>query len=290
MRAFLTILLCASCASTPIERLDPEQVLGFQRVEPPTAVEPVASKVLLERLQRFVEVGERTRAEVPRGAPMPPAHALAWREVLADVETLTGASSTALDVVRSRLWLQTALEADGARFGDVPNDVAVHAQRTVSTLTMKLVTMTRGHRPLRANPATFGWPIDPVVVTSGYGHRTHPIHGDYRFHEGIDLEASRSQPVYAVAPGVVAFAGWNAGHGKQVELQHDPHLASRYSHLAAWSIQPGAVVRKGDVIGWAGKTGSATGIHLHFELRRDGESLDPEDALPRPDGAVMVSR
>jgi murein DD-endopeptidase MepM/ murein hydrolase activator NlpD len=89
---------------------------------------------------------------------------------------------------------------------------------------------------------------------------------------------------------VVAFAGWNAGHGKQVELQHDPHLASRYSHLAAWSIQPGAVVRRGDVIGWAGKTGSATGIHLHFEVRRDGASLDPEDALPRPDRAVMVSR
>lgn len=290
MRSFLLLGLCASCASAPVERLAPEEVLGVRRVEAKAAPEPVASTVLLERLQRFVELAEQTRGAVTRGAPMPAAHAAAWLEVLSDVEALTGPSSTTLDVVRARLWLQTALEADGARFGDVPNEVAVRAQRTLSELAMRLVTLARGNRPVKANPATFAWPVDPVVITSGYGHRTHPIHGDYRFHEGIDLEASRSQPVYAVGPGVVAFAGWNAGHGKQVELQHDPHLSTRYSHLAAWSVQPGALVRKGDVIGWAGKTGSATGVHLHFELRRDGASLDPEETLPRPDGVVVVNR
>ena len=283
----LTITVVAACASAPVERLSAEAVLGAPRREGQL---PVASAALLARLQRFVNDADRTRTESPRGAPMPAPLAESWRSVLEDVDALTARDASALDLVRARLWLQTAFEADGARFGDVPNDVATHAQQTLATLTMKLMTMTRGGRQLHANPATFGWPIDPVVVTSPWGHRTHPIHGDYRFHAGVDLEASRAQPVYAVAPGVVAFAGWNSGHGKQVELQHDPHLATRYSHLSGWSVQPGEIVKRGDVIGWAGKTGTATGVHLHFELRRDGEPLDPEAELPGPGSTVMVAR
>ncbi len=285
----LLLLFAGGCASAPVERLDPAEVLGAPRVDPAPRLDPQASKALLERLQHFVESGERVRQEVPRGAPMPAAHAQAWLRVLDDVDLLTGPSSTPLDVVRARLWLQTALEADGARFGDVPDLVAGRAQRTVASLTMKLIATSRGNRPLHANVATFTWPVEPVVVTSGYGHRTHPIHGDYRFHAGVDLETARAQPVTAAGPGIVAFAGWNAGHGKQVEVQHDAHLSSRYSHLTAWAVQPGETVKRGDLLGWAGKTGTATGIHLHFELRRDGESIDPEDELPRPN-AIMVAR
>ncbi|MDP3232546.1 MAG: M23 family metallopeptidase [Myxococcales bacterium] len=284
---FLLFGVLASCASAPAERLSAEEVLGAPRRKETL---PVASAELLARLQHFVEDADRTRNQTPRGAAMPAPLAEAWRSVLEDVDALTKRNPSALDLVRARLWLQTAFEADGARFGDVPTDVASHAQQTLATLTMKLVTLTRGGRQLRANPATFSWPVDPVVVTSPWGHRNHPIHGDYRFHAGVDLEATRAQPVYAVAPGIVAFAGWNSGHGKQVELQHDPHLATRYSHLSGWSVHPGEVVKRGDVIGWAGKTGTATGVHLHFELRRDGEPLDPETELPGPGGTLMVTR
>ncbi|MBL8918317.1 MAG: M23 family metallopeptidase [Myxococcaceae bacterium] len=280
--------IMVACASAPVERLAPEDVLGA-RARPPTR-EPVASAELLERLQRFVEGAERMRDATPRGAPMPDAHVTAWVAVLSDVEALTGRQASALDLVRARLWLQTAIEADGARYGDVPLEVASHSQRTLAALTMKLVKLSRGNRPLKARPETFVWPVEPVVVTSPWGHRTHPVHGDYRFHAGVDLEANRAQAVYAAGPGVVAFAGWNSGHGKQVELQHDPHLASRYSHLSGWAVQPGDVVKRGDVIGWAGKTGTATGVHLHFELRRDGESLDPEAELPGPGGGLVVTR
>jgi len=283
----LLLVVFASCAAAPVERLSVEAVMGAPRRE---ARPLVASAALLERLQAFVGRADAARAQTPRGSPMPAALAEDWRVVLEDVDALTSKNASALDLVRARLWLQTALEADGARFGDVPMDVATRAQHTLAALTLKLVTLTRKGRPLRANPAAFSWPVDPVVVTSPWGHRTHPVHGDYRFHAGVDLEADREQPVYAVAPGVVAFAGWNSGHGKQVELQHDPHLATRYSHLSGWSVQPGEVVKRGDVIGFAGKTGTATGVHLHFELRRDGESVDPETELPGPGGAFMVER
>lgn len=282
------LLLLQACAAAPVERIAAESVLGTPRRAREPA--PVGSQALLERLQAFVTVADRAREETPRGAPMPETLASAWRGVLDDVEALTGKGASTLDLVRARLWLQTALEADGARFGDVPGDVATRAQRTLAGLTLRLVALSRNGRRPRANPATFAWPVDPVVVTSPWGHRTHPIHGDYRFHAGVDLEATPSQPVYAVSSGVVAFAGWNSGHGKQVELQHDEHFATRYSHLAGWSVRPGDVVRRGDVIGWAGRTGTATGVHLHFELRRDGEALDPEAELPGPSGALMVSR
>jgi murein DD-endopeptidase MepM/ murein hydrolase activator NlpD len=282
----LMLGVLASCASAPVERLSAEEVLGAPRREQAL---PVASADVLERLHHFVDDADRVRSQTLRGAAMPAPLAASWRGVLEDVDTLTTRKPSVLDLVRARLWLQTALEADGARFGDVPADIANHAQQTLATLTMKLVTMTRRGRQLRANPATFNWPVDPVVVTSPWGHRTHPIHGDYRFHAGVDLEATRAQPIYAVAPGIVAFAGWNSGHGKQVELQHDPHLSTRYSHLSGWSVHPGEVVKRGDIIGWAGKTGTATGIHLHFELRRDGEPLDPEAELPGL-GSLMVTR
>lgn len=222
---------------------------------------------------------------------MPPLLASAWLVVVEQVETFTAQpAATALDLVRARLWLQTALEADGARFGDVPADVAVRAQRCLANLTLTLAARTRGRRLPTADPATFSWPVEPVVVTSPFGDRLHPVHGEVRFHAGVDLEAARAQPVTAAAAGVVAFAGWNSGHGKQVELQHDAHVSTRYSHLAAWAVQPGDTVKRGDLIGWAGKTGTATGVHLHFELRRDGEAIDPEAELPGPGAGMMVWR
>ncbi len=245
----------------------------------------MANEVLLERLQAFVAQAEQARAATPRGAPMPESLSVAWGAILGDVERLTRTTPSTLDLVRARLWLQTALEADGAQFGDIPPLVAVEAQKTLAQVTRRLIEKTRGKRLAAANPATFQWPVEPVIVTSPWGHRTHPVHGDYRFHSGVDLEALRAQAVYAAGPGIVAFVGWNAGHGKQVELQHDPHLSTRYSHLSGFAVRAGDVVRRGDVIGWAGRTGTATGVHLHFELRRDGEPLDPEAELPGPGAA-----
>ncbi len=269
-----------ACATAPIERIPAEEVLGLPR--PVGLSEHDASGPLLESLQHFGEVSEELRRQTPRGAAMPPAQADAWAALLTDVDRFLRRDPTVLDLVRARLWLQTQLEADGGRYGDVPAEVALRAQRTVAELTFKLVTLQRGRRLARVSPTSLSWPLEPVVVTSPWGHRTHPIHGDYRFHAGVDLEATRSQPVTAAGPGVVAFAGWNSGHGKQVEVQHDEHLSTRYSHLQAWAVRAGAVVKRGDLIGWAGMTGTATGVHLHFELRMDGEAIDPEVELQGP--------
>ena len=81
---------------------------------------------------------------------------------------------------------------------------------------------------------------------------------------------------------MVIFSGWNGAHGKQVELQHDAHVSTRYSHLQTILVEAGQTVRQGDIIGLLGETGMVTGPHLHFELRLDGEAVDPEARLPRP--------
>ena len=82
--------------------------------------------------------------------------------------------------------------------------------------------------------------------------------------------------------GVVVRSGWNGNYGKQIELQHDAHLATRYGHLLSLLVADGSRVKRGEVIALAGSTGLSTGVHLHFELLRDGIPLDPEGALPVP--------
>ena len=105
------------------------------------------------------------------------------------------------------------------------------------------------------------------------------IHGAYRFHSGTDLLADPAQPVRAAYDGVVRFSGWNGPSGKQIEVQHDARYTTRYSHLQTLLVGEGRKVKKGEVIGLAGSTGQSTGVHLHFELTRNGLPEDPEDAL-----------
>jgi murein DD-endopeptidase MepM/ murein hydrolase activator NlpD len=127
----------------------------------------------------------------------------------------------------------------------------------------------------------FSWPIFPVSITSHFGERAHPILGEVRDHLGIDLAARRGQAVLAAAPGVVLNAGWNKGYGYQVEIQHAARVTTRYSHLSRVMVEPGEILERGDVVGLAGDTGMATGVHLHFELWKDGRAEDPMEELER---------
>lgn len=136
--------------------------------------------------------------------------------------------------------------------------------------------------PLEVDLRGLAWPVDPVVVSSPWGDRVHPIKGEPQFHGGIDLAAQEAQAVFAAQDGVVRFAGWNGGYGNEVELEHDAVTETRYGHLLEIGVACGERVRRGQVLGLAGQTGQATGPHVHFEVRRRGESVDPEAYLPTP--------
>ena len=115
-------------------------------------------------------------------------------------------------------------------------------------------------------------------VTSGFSRRRlHPVHHTVRPHLGVDYAAPTGTPVVAVASGAVVSAGWAGGGGRQVRIRHAAGLESYYLHLSAFAkgIRPGAHVAQGQLIGRVGATGTATGPHLDYRLRRNGVFVDP---------------
>lgn len=120
----------------------------------------------------------------------------------------------------------------------------------------------------------FGAPVSGHV-TSGYGMRRHPILGYVRMHAGMDFAASWGSPIYAVTDGRVAYAGWHGGHGNYVRLDHGGGIATGYGHMSRIAVALGMAVRRGQIIGYVGSTGLSTGAHLHYEVYRGGQTVDP---------------
>ena len=112
--------------------------------------------------------------------------------------------------------------------------------------------------------------------TSGFGMRLHPLLGYNRLHRGIDFGAGTGTPIYAVSDGRVAFAGRSGGHGNHVRLDHAGNLGTGYSHMSRIAVRAGQTVRQGQVIGYVGSTGLSTGPHLHFEVYRGGQAINPK--------------
>ncbi|MCX7285709.1 MAG: M23 family metallopeptidase [Novosphingobium sp.] len=120
----------------------------------------------------------------------------------------------------------------------------------------------------------FGSPVNGHI-TSYYGARRHPILGYVRMHAGVDFGASWGAPIYATTDGRVNFAGWHGGHGNYVRLDHGGGIATGYGHMSRIAVAPGMSVRRGQVIGYVGSTGLSTGPHLHYEMYRNGQTVNP---------------
>jgi murein DD-endopeptidase MepM/ murein hydrolase activator NlpD len=119
----------------------------------------------------------------------------------------------------------------------------------------------------------------PGGVTSGFGTRVHPVLGDTRTHNGIDMSAGYGSPINAAAGGVVAFAGVRSGYGNTVIIDHGNQYATLYAHASTLLVGAGERVGEGETIAKVGATGLATGPHLHFEVRLLGTPVNPLNYL-----------
>ena len=119
-------------------------------------------------------------------------------------------------------------------------------------------------------------PINYDYFSSPFGYRIHPIHGDWRFHYGVDLSAPEGRPIYASRSGQVTTTAYEAGGaGYYVSINHMDGFSTRYLHMTHYIVSPGQYVTAGQVIGYCGSTGGSTGPHLHFSVYYNGVAVNP---------------
>lgn len=126
-------------------------------------------------------------------------------------------------------------------------------------------------------PPTYIKPVNSTNITSPFGYRIHPITGAYTLHTGVDWYVPTGTAVKASASGTVVAAGWNGGYGYCLDIQHSDGSLTRYAHLSSFAASVGQTVTQGQIVAYSGNTGDSTGPHLHFEIRINGNPVNPID-------------
>jgi murein DD-endopeptidase MepM/ murein hydrolase activator NlpD len=289
--SLLVLVTACSCATSREEpKMSFEELYGASSPDDTRALPvdtalsvPLTSGTLQAALSTFTEKARAYRAQAARGGAMPASQVANWEAMNRALDGFLSQpvkATDARDVTQARGVLESELEQDGRTYGDMPGALAEAVVQRVGRLALLISQLHRLEHP--ADPDALPrlmWPLAPVKLTSLFGQRWHPILGENRRHLGVDLAAQQGQAIYTAEKGVVLRAGWNGDHGNQVEVQHEGRWVTRYSHLSRVLVEPGEILERGDALGLAGETGLATGVHLHFELWRDGQPLDPLDAL-----------
>lgn len=147
-------------------------------------------------------------------------------------------------------------------------------ERESIKLVYKISELSTGKNDNPESTGSFSYPVR-APITSPFGPRRHPIFGVRSMHSGIDLAAPYGTPIKASEGGVVIYSGWYGGYGKVVILDHAKGFSTLYAHLSSTKVSVGARVKQGEVVGFEGSTGYATGPHLHFEVREQGKPKNP---------------
>ena len=139
-----------------------------------------------------------------------------------------------------------------------------------------LMTLGSHHTTKSIGLTQLIWPISGVNrIASGFGLRRDPLTGRPALHRGVDIPAAVGTGILAIGAGRVLFSGWKAGYGRVVEIDHGKGWLSRYAHAQALLVVTGATVWAGQIIAKVGKSGRATGPHLHFEVLQHGHPVNP---------------
>lgn len=282
------LVLGVGCASTRPSAWDPAEP-----THPPVAGRPKPTAKPLREVgarpgaprDRALEVAivgfGATRRQVTERWPP----ALAWPLDVQDVWLRHGArlveelaphhELSRRTLMQARVATEVELDLTTARFGPCPPEVAERLGRIFGLIAHHM----QRARNVLPPPSDYLWPVSPVVVTSGFGHRQDPMTSELRMHKGLDLGGRHGDVVSAARRGTVVEAGWMGGYGRAVTVLHDDGLVTLYGHLSEVLVEVGAPLAAGDALGLMGSSGRSTAPHLHFEVRKNGEPIDPLDVL-----------
>ncbi|WP_235890375.1 M23 family metallopeptidase [Sandaracinobacter neustonicus] len=247
---------------------DPEAAAALAEEPAPATAQPASAEADVQPVAAVIDPSERLKSTGARQQKLVSAmtDAAARR---------TARAESALAAVGLR---PTARLAQGGPFlpwrtakQDAPGDP------DLKRLATTLMRMEQVESLLVAVPS--GSPADGMQITSGFGTRYDPFNGARAIHAGIDFRGPHGSPIRAAAPGRVSFVGQKSGYGNVVEVDHGHGLLTRYAHLAGFNAQVGDEVQSGQAIARMGSTGRSTGTHLHFEVRVNGEAVNPRRFL-----------
>jgi murein DD-endopeptidase MepM/ murein hydrolase activator NlpD len=161
-----------------------------------------------------------------------------------------------------------------------PEDVYRVLRGMLQVLMNRLPSIEQGveRREALAAATPSIWPAQGWL-TAPFGVRSDPFTGERGFHQGIDISTAEGEPVFATADGVVESASYSGDYGNLVVLRHGFGVSTRYGHLTRFAAVAGVSVKRGEVIGYVGATGRATGPHLHYEILVNGTPIDPLQML-----------
>jgi murein DD-endopeptidase MepM/ murein hydrolase activator NlpD len=174
--------------------------------------------------------------------------------------------------------------ADVARAAfSTPEDTFGILRDLLQGLETRLTSVRRNveRREALASSTPSIWPAHGWL-TGTFGGRSDPFSGEPAFHQGLDISTEKGQPVFATADGTVESASYTGDYGNLIVIKHGFGLVTRYGHLSRYNVKPGASVKRGDIIGYVGATGRATGAHLHYEILANGQLINPLQLLTQP--------
>ena len=203
-------------------------------------------------------------------------------------QTLSGSKGVGfvadvIDYVNHKTEFVTELGKKGAEFcfgylrGDSEKKEKVFAKDEAVSVQVSSDAAVLSDGASQNNAENEFLPIVPCEgeISSPYGERSHPINGEGSFHNGVDIAANSGDEVVAAEDGIVEKSTYNQYSGNFVVIRHSDGYTTSYAHLSKATVKSGDCVSRGDPIGYVGSTGISTGPHLHWEIRNNGEPVDP---------------
>lgn len=192
---------------------------------------------------------------------------LAQQDKIAEAQAVVDEISASVEAVND------LIDEENAVWAELNNEIATKQAQMEAERTENNVTIDPGSGYL--------WPLPGFyTLTSKYGPRIHPITGEYKNHSGTDISATGGTPILAARGGQVITATYHWSYGNYVVVDHGNGDSTLYAHMNTITVSEGDIVMQGDQLGTVGTTGSSTGNHLHFEVRVNGDRVDPESFYP----------